>query len=34
MQSKRFGFNNLHQDFDIMRIIHKAMDACQDNESK
>ena len=23
---KRFGFDNLHQDFDIMRIVHEAMD--------
>ena len=25
---KRFGLNNLQQDFDIMRIVHTAMDAC------
>ena len=31
---KRFGFDNLHQDFDIMRIVYTAMDACQDNKSK
>ena len=31
---KRFGFNKLHQDFGIMRIIHIAMDACRDNRSK
>ena len=24
-------FNNLHQDFDIMKIVHTAMDAYQDN---
>ena len=23
---KRFGFNNLHQAFDIIRIVHRAMD--------
>ena len=22
--------NNLHQDFDIMRIVHTAIDACRD----
>ena len=31
---KRFGFNSLHQDFDIIRIVHTAMDNCQDNRSK
>ena len=31
---KRFGFNNLHQDFDIMRSINIAMDICRDNWSK
>ena len=32
---KRFGFNNLHQDFDIMRnVVHTAMDAFRDNWSK
>ena len=31
---KRFGFDNLHQDFDIIRIVRTAMDACQDNRSK
>ena len=25
---ERFGFNNLHQDFDIMGIVHTAMDVC------
>ena len=30
----RFGFNNLFQDFDIMRIVHREMDACRDNRSK
>ena len=24
---KRFGFNNLHQDFNIVRIVHTAIDA-------
>ena len=28
---KRFGFDNLHQDFDIMRIVPTAMNACRDN---
>ena len=27
-------FNNLHQVFNIMRIVHKMMDACRDNMSK
>ena len=31
---KRFGFYNLHQGFDIMRIVHTAMEACRDNRSK
>ena len=31
---KHFGFYNLHQDFDIMRIVHTVMDACRDNRSK
>ena len=31
---KRFGFNDLLQDFDIMRIVRTAMDACPDNSSK
>ena len=31
---KRFGFNNLHQDFDIIGIVHTAMDACRHNRSK
>ena len=31
---KRFGFNNLHQDFDIMRIVHTVMGACRDNRGK
>ena len=31
---KRFGFNNLHQDFDIIRIVHTEMGACGDNRSK
>ena len=31
---KCFGFNNLHQDFDIIRIVHIAIDACCDNWSK
>ena len=31
---KRFGFNNLHQEFDIMRIVHTVMDACWEDRSK
>ena len=31
---KRFGFNNLLQDFDIMRIVHTVMDPCQNNMKK
>ena len=31
---KRFGFNNLHQDFDIMGIVHTAMDVFRANKSK
>ena len=32
---KRFGFNNLHQDLDIMRnIVHTAMDSCRGNWGK
>ena len=31
---KGLGFNNLHQDLDIMQIVHTAMDACQDDRSK
>ena len=32
---KRFGFDNLHQDFDIMRnVIHTGMDACRDDRRK
>ena len=31
---KHFSFDNLHQDFDIMRIVHIAMDACRDNRGK
>ena len=31
---KRFGFNNLHQDFDIRRIVHTTMDACRENRCK
>ena len=31
---KRFSFNNLHQDFDIIRMVHTAMGACQDNRCK
>ena len=32
---KHFGFNNLHQDFDIMRnIVHTVMNACRDNRIK
>ena len=31
---KRFSFNHLHQDFDIMWIVHTAIDACKDNKSK
>ena len=31
---KHFGFDNLHQDFDIMKIVHIAMDACWDNKNK
>ena len=31
---KRFGLNNPYQDFDIIRIIHTAVDACQDNSGK
>ena len=31
---KCFGFNNLHQNFDIMRILHTAMDTYRDNRSK
>ena len=27
---KRFGFNSLHQVFDIMIIVHIAMDTCRD----
>ena len=31
---KRFGFNNLGQDFDIIKIVHTATDACRNNKSK
>ena len=31
---KRFGFDNLHQDFDIIRIILSAMDAGLENRNK
>ena len=31
---KCFGFNNLHQDFDIMRVVHTAMGASRDKRSK
>ena len=31
---KRFGFNNLHQDFDIMSGVHTAKDACWVNGRK
>ena len=31
---KRFGFNQLYQDFDIMRIVYTAMDTCRDIRSK
>ena len=31
---KLFGFNNLHQDFDIMRIVHTVIDACRYKRSK
>ena len=31
---KCFGFNKLNQDFDIMRIVHTAMDAYQDNSGE
>ena len=30
---KRLGLNNIHQDFDIRRIVHTVMNACQDNKS-
>ena len=32
---KRFGFNNLHQDFNIMRnVVHIMMDSCRDKKNK
>ena len=31
---KRFDFNNLLQDFDIMRIVYTAMNTCRNNWSK
>ena len=31
---KRFGFDNLYQDFDIMGIVQTAMDAYRHNRSK
>ena len=31
---KLFGFNNLHQDIDIIGIVHTAMGSCWDNRSK
>ena len=31
---KRFGFNNLHQDLDTMKIVKTVMDARRDNRSK
>ena len=30
----RFGFHDLRQDFDIMRIVDTAIDVFQDNRSK